>query len=790
MKFSERWMREWVDPAVDTAGLVAQLTAAGLEVDATTPAGPELDLVVVGRVLAAARHPDADALSVCTVDVGGESPLHIVCGAPNARSGLLAPVATVGARLPGGLTIKRSRIRGQISEGMLCSARELGLGDDASGLLELDAENAPGMPIARALALDDTCIDVDLTPNRGDCLYVEGIARDVAAINGTRLQHLVVEAVPAACDTSFDVRLDAPRACPRYVGRVIQGVNVRARTPNWMVERLRRSGVRSLGPVVDVTNYVMLELGHPMHAFDLDRLRGGVVVRHAAAGERVVLLDDSEHTLDNSDLVIADAQGAVALAGIMGGRDSAVSDDTSRVFLECAWFEPRGIAASARRLGLHTDASHRFERHVNPDGQVRAAQRATALLLAIVGGEAGPLVDTVVPEHLPRPSSVRLRGERIRRLLGVDVPAAEVHRVLDSLHMQVEAVEGGWSVTPPPFRPDIAIEADLVEEVARVRGFDSIPDAAPVAALHVQAQPESRRSLRTLRRTLVARGYQEAVTYSFVDPVMQAAMEHEVTPVALSNPISSDLAVMRTSLMPGLLHAALYNFKRQQPRVRLFESGLVFRATAGQMQQPARLGAIALGPAAALQWGLDAREVDFHDVKADVEALFGVNSDALVFEPATHPALHPGQCAAIRLQEQAVGIIGRLHPSLARRYKLPVAVVLFELELAAVLQAPVPGLRAFSRQPVVRRDLALVVDEAVSASAVIDCVGQAGGDMLQNLELFDLYRGEGIDSGRKSLALSLTFQAPSRTLDEAEVEVSVANILASLSRHLGATLRG
>lgn len=790
MKFSERWMREWVNPAVDTAGLVAQLTAAGLEVDAATPVAPDLDKVVVGRVLAAARHPDADALSVCTVDVGGESPLNIVCGAPNAREGLVAPVATVGARLPGGLKIKRSKIRGQISEGMLCSARELGLGDVASGLLELDPEHAPGTPLALALALDDTCIDVDLTPNRGDCLYVEGIARDVAAINGSRMEHLAVAAVPARCDASFDVRLDAPSACPRYVGRVIQGVNARARTPNWMVERLRRSGVRSLGPVVDVTNYVMLELGHPMHAFDLDRLRGGVVVRHAAAGERLVLLDDGEQVLEETDLVIAHADGAVALAGVMGGRDSAVSDDTTRVFLECAWFEPRGIGASARRLGLHTDASHRFERHVNPEGQMRAAQRATALLLDLVGGEAGPLVDTVEPGHLPRAVSISLRSARIRRLLGVEVPAQEVRRVLESLHMQVKEAEGGWSVTPPPFRPDISIEADLVEEVARVRGFDSIPDAAPVASLRMQARPESRRSLRTLRRTLVARGYQEAVTYSFVDPQMQGAMEHEVTPVPLSNPISSDLAVMRTSLMPGLLHAAIYNFKRQQPRVRLFESGLVFRDVAGDTQQPARLGGIALGPAAPMQWGLDGREVDFHDVKADVEALFGVNAGELIFEPDSHPALHPGQCAAIRLCGQAAGIMGCLHPTLARRYKLPVAVVLFELDLAAVLPALIPGLQAFSRQPVVRRDLAVVVDEAVSASAVINCVGQAGGDMLQNLELFDLYRGEGVDSGQKSLALSLTFQAPSRTLDEAEIEVSVANILASLARHLGATLRG
>lgn len=790
MKFSERWMREWIDPAVDTAALVAQLTGAGLEVDAVTPAGPALDGVLVGRVLAVESHPDVETLRVCSVDVGGDAALPIVCGAPNVRAGLVAAVAMVGTRLPDGVTIECSTIRGRASEGMLCSARELGLSEDASGLLELDIEHAPGTPLAIALGLDDTCIEVDLTPNRGDCLYVEGIARDVAAINGERVQHLQVESVPAHCDAEFPVRLDAPSACPRYAGRVIQGVNARARTPMWMVERLRRSGVRSLGPVVDVTNYVMLELGHPMHAFDLDRLHETVVVRHAAAGERVVLLDDSEQVLDDSDLVIADARGAIALAGIMGGRDSAVSDDTARVFLECAWFEPRGIAASARRLGLHTDASHRFERNVNPEGQARAMQRATALLLAIVGGEAGPLVDTVHAARLPVPPVVGLRRDRIRRLLGVEVPTQDVRRLLECLHMQLVDTPDGWSVTPPPFRPDITIEADLIEEVARVRGFASIPDVSPVASLQMQARPEASRSLRSLRRTLVARGYQEAVTYSFVDPQMQAAMEHEVTPVPLSNPISAELAVMRTSLMPGLLHAALYNFKRQHSRVRLFESGLVFRDTPSGTQQPARLGAIALGLGAPLQWGLASDEVDFHDVKADVEALFGANAQALSFESATHPALHPGQCAAIALRGQPAGIIGRLHPQLARRYKLATAAVLFELDLACLLQAPVPGLKPFSRQPMVRRDLAVVVDEAVSAAQVMNCVGQAGGDMLQNLELFDLYRGEGIDSGRKSLALSLTFQAPSRTLDEAEVEVSVANIMASLSRQLGATLRG
>ena len=790
MKFSERWLREWTDPPVDGAGLLAQLTDAGLEVDGAEPAAPDLAGVVVARVLETAPHPDADALTVCRVDAGGGSPVSVVCGAPNVRPDLVTALAPPGARLPGGVAIEARAIRGQPSQGMLCSRRELGLGEDASGLLELDPDMAPGTPLADALALDDTCIDVDLTPNRGDCLYLEGIARDVAAVNGAPLRHLEVPAVAAACDAAFPVRLDAPAACPRYVGRVIRGIDATARTPLWMVERLRRCGVRSLGPVVDVTNYVMLELGHPMHAFDLARLNGAIHVRHAADGEALTLLDDSEQTLGTADLVIADESGAVALAGIMGGQSTAVGDGTRDVFLECAWFEPRGIGVTARRLGLHTDASHRFERFVNPQGQVRAVERATALLTAIVGGEAGPTCDSVEPAHLPAPSPVRLRPSRLRRVLGIDVPAAQVRRILESLHMQVEDGDDGWRVTPPPFRPDIAIEADLVEEVVRIQGYRSVPDEAPPARLQMTPRPEGRASLRALRRRLVARGYQEAVTYSFVDPTLQARMEDAVTPIALANPISSDLAVMRTSLMPGLLHVAIHNYKRQQGRVRLFESGLVFRESGGETRQPAMLGAVALGPALPAQWGAPERAVDFYDLKGDVEALFGARAAALEFEPCTHPALHPGQAARVRVAGRDAGVLGCLHPEIARAHKINTSVVLLELALAPLLEQPVPAFRDFSRYPAVRRDLAVVVDEAVSAEQVLKCVGQAAGDMLKNLELFDVYCGEGVDSGQKSLALSLTFQAPSRTLDEAEVEASVSTILHSLAKHLGGTLRG
>jgi phenylalanyl-tRNA synthetase beta chain len=791
MKFSERWLREWIDPAVDSAQLAAQLTRAGLEVDTMEPVVSEsLDKVVVACVIDTQPHPDADTLQLCQVDVGDAEPLSIVCGAPNARAGLVAPLAMVGARLPGGVKIRRSKIRGQESHGMLCSARELGLADDADGLLELDGDWVPGQSIVEALQLDDACFDIDLTPNRGDCLYLEGIARDLAAVNGQRVEHRTVPPVAVQCDDVFEVRLQAPEACPRYVGRVIRGVNAAAPTPLWMVEKLRRCGVRSLGPVVDVTNFVMLELGQPMHAFDLAELSGAVEVRYARQGEVLRLLDDSEQILDDKDLVIADEQRALALAGIMGGAGSAVRDESKHIFLECAWFEPRGIAGTCRRLGLHTDASHRFERHANAQGQMRAIERATALLLELVGGEPGPLVDTVQEHHLPATQVITLREQRIRRLLGIDVPATEVQSILSNLHLDVERIEGGWRVTPPAFRPDLAIEADLVEEVARVRGLDSIPDEAPVAALHMRAQPESQRDLRALRRALIASGYQEAITYSFVDRPLQERMDGSVPPIALANPISSDMSVMRTSLLPGLLQAAVYNFNRQQPRVRLFESGLVFRDNDGETAQPERIAAIAVGPSLELQWGEAARDVDFFDVKADLMALFGPIASALEFVAATHPAMHPGQCADVRLNGASVGVIGRLHPQLLRSQKLSASTIAFEVELSAVLAVDVPGFVPFSRQPAVLRDLSIVVAEEVTAEQVINCVGQAGGDVLKNLELFDVYRGEGIDSGHKSLALSLTFQAPSRTLDEAEVEASVTTILHSLAKHLGGTLRG
>ncbi len=796
MKFSEQWLREWVDPPLDSAGLVQQLTSIGLEVDSTEAVSGEIAGIVVGRVLEARPHPDADRLTLCEVDIGDTQPLEIVCGAPNARTGLVAPVAPVGARLPGGINIRKSKIRGRVSNGMLCSARELGMGEDADGLLELPADARPGQPLARLLGTDDVSIDIDLTPNRGDCLCLEGVAREVAAVNGKRLKAYQADAVAAQSDAAFAVRLEAPEACPRYVGRVIRDIDVNARTPLWMTERLRRSGVRALSPVVDVSNYVMLELGNPLHAFDLDKLQGEIRVRYAGAGEVTQLLDGSQVELSQQDLVIADAEGAVALAGIMGGMDSAVGSTTRNIFLECAWFEPLGIGISARHLGLHTDASHRFERVANPQSLVRAIERATRLLLDIVGGTPGPLEDHCQAQHLPGVATIKLRAQRIQRLLGVTVADEEVRQILQRLHMQVSEDASGWRVTPPPFRPDIALEVDLIEEIARIHGFDNIPVAAPVAALHMRKAAEDLRGLPALKDILVQRSYQEVITYSFVDAGLQSLLQPDAVAIPLKNPISADMGVMRTSLLPGLIQAAVYNLNRQQQRLCLFETGLTFEETGSETLQQSMLGGIRCGPRFQKQWGFGEDSTDFYDLKADVEAVCGLSPDSesdseqLTYEPLEHPAFHPGRSAGVYRGGQLAGHFGLLHPALAGDLKISSELWLFELSLTALSQAKVPVFRAFSRHPLVRRDIAVVVDEAITADELRKCVGQARVDMLKKLELFDVYRGEGIDSGRKSMALTLTFQAPSRTLDDAEVNASVMKILDSLAKYLGATPRG
>ncbi len=793
MKFSEQWLREWVNPAVNTADLAHQLTMAGLEVDAVEAVAPAFSGVVVGEVLSVEPHPNADRLRVCRVNIGGEKTLEIVCGAADVAAGLKVPAATVGAQLPGGLNITKSKLRGVVSEGMLCSAKELGLAESAEGLLILSAAFIPGTDIRVALLLDDVSIELGLTPNRGDCLSVAGVAREAAVMNKIPLTPPEMPVVAAAIEAQFPIEIKEAAACPRYLGRVIKGVDPRAATPLWMQERLRRSGVRSISALVDVTNYVLLELGQPMHAFDLHRLQGRIIVRMAATGERLRLLDGQEVELNADTLVIADEAGPVAMAGIMGGAASAVTDTTAEVLLESAHFTPAAIVGRARRYGLHTDSSHRFERGVDPALPRRAMERATALLLAIAGGEAGPIVECESPAHLPTSNTVSLRAARLRRVLGIEVAAQEVSDILCRLGMRVTENAEGWEVTAPSFRFDIRIESDLIEEVARIYGYSNVPSHRPVARLALQARSEGRVTLERIRQLLIDRGYHEAITYSFVDPRMQALLDPEQSTLQLANPISAEMAAMRTSLWPGLVQALIYNQNRQQARVRLFEVGTRYRRDGGQWREDAVVAALAAGSAEPEQWAQPKRRVDFYDAKADVAALLGLSGRAetdFSFNPGQHPVLHPGQSAAVSdATGRHAGWVGVMHPALVQSLDLSTAPVMFELALDAINAAAIPRFRESSKFPAIRRDLAVVVDEAVSSGAVHTCITSAAGALLQELQLFDVYRGKGIDSEKKSLALGLTLQDSSRTLTDEDVDLVVKRVLTRLGEQFGATLR-
>ena len=788
MKFNERWVREWVDPPIDTEALAARLTAVGLEVESVESVAASMKNIAVAEIVGVTPHPEADRLSLCEVDDGGSETYRVVCGAPNVRIGMRSAFARVGARLPDGSKIRKSRIRGEISQGMLCSAQELGLGEEADGILELDSDAPLGNDLVEWLGLADTVVELGLTPNRGDCLCIAGIAREIAVASRVAMRPRERSIVKPRIDDILPIALDAPQRCPRYVGRIIRGIDPGARSPLWMTERLRRCGVRPLSAVVDVTNYVMLELGQPMHAFDFARIESGIRVRNGLNGERLTLLDGSVVELDGDSLVIADESQPVALAGVMGGLESAVTGATRDIFLESAWFEPRTIALEARRRGMHTDASHRFERSVASDLQREAMERATRLLIDVAGGEPGPIVEAVIEEHIPRAEPVPLRHERIRRVLGTEIPAHEVRDILLRLEMRVEETHSGWTVTPPSHRPDIGIEVDLIEEVARIVGFANLQETLPIADLGITTKAESGVELESLRRRLVDRGYHEAVTYSFVDPTLQTRIAPALDGVVIANPIASDMSVMRTTLWPGLIGAAVYNANRQQSRIRLFETGLVFVSDGAEIRQPKMIGAIATGPVAPEQWAQPPRIVDFYDVKGDVEALLALSGRGAEFVADTHPALHPGQTASIVRRGERIGMIGTLHPALASEFKLPGA-VLFELRLESVSTGSLPKFKALSRFPAVRRDLSFLMPDAVRASAVRECVEQAGVDVLANLELFDVYVGEGIDSGMKSMSLALTFQSRSRTLDDTEVNTALSVILSSLAEKLGVALR-
>ena len=791
MKFSEQWLREWVSPALSTQALADQITMAGLEVDAVVPVAAAFSDVVVAKVVDKVPHPDADKLNVCQVDDGSGAPVQVVCGAPNVAVGQKVPFARVGAVLPGDFTIKQAKLRGQASHGMICSASELGLVDETSaGIMVLPAQAPVGEGFRAFMGLDDHAIEVDLTPNRGDCLSLKGLAREVGVLNRLAVAGPALAPVAATHEQSVEVRIEDAQRCPRYLGRLIKNVDVSAETPLWMVERLRRSGIRAIDPVVDVTNYVMLELGQPLHAFDHANLHGSVIVRLARAGERLVLLDGQTLSLDAETLVIADERGPLAIAGVMGGEHSGVNRQTRDIFLESAHFSPLAVAGQARRYGLHTDASHRFERGVDPDLPREAAERATALLLSITGGEPGPLVEVASPAHLPAGREVTLRASRLAQALGKRVADDEVGEILERLGLTVSAVATGWRVQVPSWRFDIAIEEDLIEEVARIHGYHRLPVRRPEVRLALQPIDEAHTPLSRLRRQMVARGYQEAVTYSFVSPELQQALLPEAVSPRLANPISSDLSVMRASLFPGLVRALQHNLNRQQSRVRLFETGLVFRGELDHLHQTPMLGALVCGSREPEGWAGGREPVDFFDLKGDLESLLALGEPgAWRFEPGEHAALHPGQCARLLHRGEEAGWIGTLHPAVRAELGLKVDALLFEVRLDALTQGRVPSFTPLSRHPEVRRDLAFLVDEQLPVQSLLDTLRAQAGEWLVASQLFDVYQGKGVPEGRKSVALGLTWQHPSRTLNDEEINQLVDAIVAESRQHLGAELR-
>lgn len=787
MRISLQWLREWVAVSESAEAIGHRLTMAGLELDALEPAAPDFSGVNIGEVVRVEAHPNADRLRVCEVSVGTGETLSIVCGAPNVAVGMRAPVAMIGAVLPNDLRIKRSRLRGVESQGMLCSASELGLAEHASGLLPLPGDAPLGADFRTWLGLDDRILEVDLTPNRADCLGMRGIAREV----GVLLQQPVTEPdcspVPAVTEARVAVTLAAPEACPTYVARVIEGLDPQASTPLWLHERLRRAGIRPVHPVVDVTNYVLLELGQPMHAFAADAVSGGINVRFAQPGERLRLLNDAEIAVGPQDLLITDAQGGLALAGIMGGLESAVQPDTTRIILESAHFTPTAIAGRARAHGLHTDASHRFERGVDPTLPALAMERATALILAIAGGQPGPtLIAGSIPD-LRADAAITLRRERIPRLLGWSLPDAEVVRILSGLGCQVATQPEGWAVTPLRARFDLTREEDLIEELARVHGYEQLPQTLPQVAPPVLSRRTA--ALQRCKQLLVEAGFYEVVSFSFIPPDWAQAFYPEAQALALSNPISSELAVMRPGLWPGLLRTLAHNRARQQPDLQCFEFGLRFVPTTQGLQQEMQLAGLLHGRAYPEQWANpNQRGLDFYDAKGVVEMLCLATGKSLQFKAAAHPALHPGQSAQVLLDQQPVGWLGALHPALAQRFALPSA-YLFELDAEVLRHDQVPQLQPLSAFPAIRRDLALVVSRDTPAAEILAAIEELQLPLVQEMRLFDVYQGEGLEKYEKSLALGLIFRAFDRTLGEEDEQAVITAILDHLKARLGVRTR-
>lgn len=783
MKFSESWLRTFVNPALSSQELAHVLTMAGLEVEGLEPVAPAFTHVVVGEVLAREKHADADRLNVLTVAVGQDAPLQIVCGAQNVQVGMKAPCALVGAQLPG-MTIKQAKVRGVESFGMMCSEKELGLAEESAGLLELAADAMVGQDIRAYLDLDDQLITLKLTPNRSDCLSLTGVARDVAALTDVPLLLPATANVVVTPQDSWNVVVEAPDACPIYCGRVVWGVNTSAPTPAWMKQRLERSGLRSLGAVVDVTNYVLLELGQPLHAFDLTKLSGAIHVRMAKPGEKLDLLNQQEIELQPDMLVIADNNGPLALAGIMGGAGSAVSDSTNAIFLESAFFTPLAIAGKARIFNISTDSSYRFERGVDFAATRMAIDRATQLILDICGGDAGPVAEEI--GNLPVRYPIRLRTKRVSDVLGIALSEAEIANLLRRLRLEFSISDSVITVTPPSYRFDLTIEEDLIEEVARLYGYDNIPALAPKAESFMLRTPETLRSVEVLCNQLVEADYHEVVTYSFVDESWELEFLSNPDPIRLRNPIASNLSVMRSSLWSGLIGTLQYNLNRKQARVRMFEVGTTFHANDSGFVENSSLAGLCYGDAYSEQWGEVAREVDFFDVKADIERFSGGQCR---FEAAHHPALHPGQSARVCLDGRSIGWLGVLHPRWQQHFQLPRSAILFELELSPLQNLTLPAFTEVAKFPPVRRDIAVVVDETVPVQALLDAMRAEKIDVVEQIVLFDQYHGAGVEAGKKSLAFLVLMQDTQSTLTDDEVDVVVSKLVAAVVNRCGAALR-
>ena len=795
MIFSESWLQEWVDPKLDTQDLMDELTMAGLEVDSSGPVARQFSGIVVGEVESVESHPDADKLSVCQVNDGGKS-FQVVCGATNVRKGIKVPFANIGAEIHSGedkpFRIKSAKLRGVESKGMICSAEELGLEDKSEGILVLPDDAPKGLEVQKYLQLNDTSIELTLTPNRGDCLGMLGLAREVGVISGQPVSEPEIPLVVPTVSDELPIHIEAKDGCPRYLGRIIRNVNLNSESPLWMQEKLRRSGLRSIDPVVDVTNFVLIELGQPMHAFDYSKLEGHINVRMAKENEKLVLLDGKEVNLSSEIMLITDSKKPVAMAGIMGGLATSVTESTKDVFLECAFFEPVTIAGKARRYGMQTDASHRYERGVDYNLQRKAMERATSLLLEIVGGDPGPITEAV--GNLPEPVKIELKIELVSQVLGIEITKKEIIDILSRLGFSItNKNDESISVGVPSFRFDVTLEADLIEEIVRIYGYNKVPSTFRFGAQSLASKPEALVPLQRVRHQLVAMGYQEVVTYSFIHPELsELVCGNEIQTVSLENPISEEMSVMRASILPGLLNTAQYNANRQQDRIRLFETGLVFTGNTGDYEQINRIGGLVSGSRYPQNWNNTDDVNDFYDVKGDVECILRLGGDNrhFRFQPAEFGCFHPGQCARIESKEGALlGHLGALHPAIARKLELDTEIFMFELDLDAVQIGELPIASVLSRYPEVSRDLAIVINDSVPAEKILTIVRDNAGEFLTSLRIFDVYQGDAVEKGKKSIALGLTWQHPSRTLSDDEISVIISSCVNVLQEQFNAKLR-